>query len=289
MKNNLISTCFALILFSQLANAQIAENWSVGLGFQPFLYWKYNKSDWNNRPLSHPESPNQFNGWAGALTATRSISDNWGLGAELAFSRQRQTYNTLVITVSEPDNSETYYYAKGAFTRLDYLKVPVYAFYDLEVGYESGFFLRLMGGAQVSLNTDYYSEYKDFYFDSPKRLVVPDSIENTIIHEPSNLFQDYVEPAGTHKIYTQDTKYLYNRFEFGVLAGLSLRKKIFDHYSVSLGVRYELGLTDIENPKVDKHILTFNGLTGSPGLPDPRPATHNRRFMLDIGVSRTIE
>lgn len=223
------------------------------------------------------------------MTATRSISDNWGLGAELAFSRQRQTYNTLVITGSEPNNSETYYYAKGAFTRLDYLKVPVYAFYDLEVSYESGFFLRLMGGRSGLLNTDYYSEYKDFYFDSPIRLVVPDCIENTIIHEPSNLFQDYVEPAGTHKIYTQDTKYLYSRFEFGVLADVSLRKKIFDHYSVSLGARYELGLTDIENPKVDKHILTFNGLIGSPGLSDPRPATHNRRFMLDIGISRTIE
>ena len=286
----LLSAYLGIALLPSIASAQKAGDWVVGIGFQPFLYWKYNKSDLNNRPKSYPESSNHFNGWAGALTATRSISDWWGLGTELAFSRQRQTYNTLVATFTDLSSGAlTYYYAKGSFTRLDYLKLPVYAFVNFELGYESGFFLKVIAGPQVSLNTDYYSEYKQFEFEGVNRKVLTNEITNTIVNTPFHLHQDFVNSDGSHNIHDYDTKYLYRRVEFGILGGISLQKKIFDSYTVSLGARYELGITDIENPKEDKGTITFGGDTGSDGLPDPRPATHNRRLVLDIGVSRIIK
>jgi hypothetical protein len=99
----------------------------------------------------------------------------------------------------------------------------------------------------------------------------------------------YYNSDGSHYIHGEGTQYLYKRVELGVLGGIALQKRIFQSYTVSLGARYELGLTDIENPKEDKDIITFGGLTGSDGLPDPRSATHNRRLVLDIGVSRIIE
>jgi hypothetical protein len=288
-KISLLSVWLGIALLPCLLSAQKAGEWAVGVGFQPFLYWKYNKSDWNNRPLSYPESPNKFNGLAVALTATRAISDLWGLGAELAFSRQKQAYNTSVIGHMQMDGSTTYDYAKGSFTRLDYVKIPVYAFINLELGYESGLFLKVMGGPQVALNTDYYSEYKQFGFDPISRKVLMDVINNTIINTPNHHHQDFVNNDGSHYIHGEDTKYLYKRVELGVIGSIALQKRIFQSYTVSLGARYELGLTDIENPKEDKGIITFGGLTGSDGLPDPRPATHNRRFVLEIGVSRIIE
>ena len=287
----LLSTCLGIALLPNPASAQEAGDWEIGVGVQPFLYWKYNKSDWNNRPLSYPESPNNFNGLAGALTVTRFISDNWGLGGELAFSRQKQTYNTSVIGHTELDGSSTYDYAKGSFTRLDYVKTPLYAFINLELGYESGLFLKVMGGPQISLNTDYYSEYKQFEFDGLNKKVLTDVIINTIIYKPYSLYQDFVDVGdGSHHIHSGDTKYLYRRVEFGLLGGIALQKRIFQYFTVSLGTRYEWGLTDIENPNEDKLTITFGRLTGSDGQPDdPRPATHNRRLVLDIGIGRIIE
>ena len=288
-KISLLSACLGITLLPCLLSAQKAGEWAVGVGFQPFLYWKYNKSDWNNRPLSYPESSNKFNGLAVALTATQAISNTWGLGADLAFSRQRQAYYTSVIGHMNADGSTTYEYAKGSFTRLDYVKLPVYAFINLELGYESGLFVKVMGGPQVSLNSDYYSEYKQFGFDAFKRKVLTDVIRDTEVNTPNHFHQDFVNSDGSHNIHDFDTKYLYRRVEFGLLGGISLQKRIFQSYMVSLGARYELGLTDIENPKEDKGTITFGGLTGSDGLPDPRPATHNRRLVLDIGVSRIIK
>lgn len=288
-KISLLSACLGITLLPCLLSAQKAGEWAVGIGFQPFLYWKYNKSDWNNRPLSYPESPNNFNGFAVALTATRAISDLWGLGAELAFSRQTQAFNTSVAGHMNADGSTTYYYAIGSFTRLDYVKVPMYAFINFELGYESGLFVKLVGGPQVSLNTNYYSEYKQFGFDAFKSKVLTDVINNTIINTPNHHHQDFVNSDGSHYIHGEDTKYLYKRVELGVLGGIALQKRVFQSYTVSLGARYELGLTDIENPAEDKGIMTFGGLTGSDGLPDLRPATHNRRLVLDIGVSRIIK
>ena len=188
----------------------------------------------------------------------------------------------------EVDGSTTYYYVPaGSFTRLDYLKVPMYAYYKLELGYESGLFLQMMGGAQISLNTDYYGEFKQFKFGGNKYLL--DEVVNTMINTPFKWYQDFVYSDGSHYIHSESTNYLYRRVELGLLGGIALESRIFKYFTFKLGVRYELGLSDIENPNGNKDFVTFLGGTGSSGVPDPRPATHNRRLVLDIGISRIIE
>lgn len=281
-----LAICLGLFLGTHAALAQRAGDWAFGLRAQPFLYWKYNKADWNDRPSFYPEAPRKFNGWAAALTASTYIGDRWGLSAELGFSRQKQVYNILNFTVTEIDHSETYYYTDKTFARLDYLKLPVFAFYNLEIGYATGLFLNLSAGAQVALSTGYRSEYKYFEFNSMTRTFT-DSVRNTIIIKPKTFYQDFAEFDGSHSIQERTTNYIYNRIEFGLIGGVELQKTIAGGLIVSLGCRYEFGLTNIENKNADKGALILVGHASYPGF--TRPATHNRRLVLNLGVSKIIE
>lgn len=289
MKHHLILALLAAAALPSFSKAQNAGDWSAGAVFQPFMYWKYNKSDWNNRPLSYPESPDNFNGFAAGLSAAYSISDLWGVGAELTYSTQKQEYNIAGSSIANPDGSDTYHYYPGSYTQLGYLKIPVFAAFNLEIGHESGLFFKFMGGPQLSINVDYHAEFTRYQWDIQANMPSYDLVKHKTINTPFHLHHEFMESDGSYTITDIDTEYLYRRFEFGVIGGVALQKKIFQFYTISLGARYELGLTDIENPKEDKAYVTFGGLTGSDGLPDPRPATYNRRLVMDIGISRIIE
>jgi hypothetical protein len=286
----LLLTSIVLLVIPLSLAAQKAGQWTVGAGFQPFFYQKYNKSDWNNRPNSYPAKPRKFNGLAGAIALGYSFSDTWGVGAELAYSKQKQNYYTRAITITDLEGKETIYYTpEGSETRLDYLKFPAFGICNLELGYESGVYLHLIGGAQLSLNTNYHAELVQYGWDMEKVAPDYDVIKLQTVITPFHFHQDFREFDGSYSAVDQDTKYLYRRFELGVIAGAAIQKRIFQSYVLSLGARYELGLTDIENPKEGKHFITFSGQTGSYGIPNPRPATHNRRIVLDIGISRILD
>ena len=265
--------------------AQKPGNWTLGLTFQPCYYWKYNKADWNNRPNSYPVSPRKFNGWASGITASYAFSDRLGIGTEFTFSRQEQDFNVMVLSHTGTDGKISYVYAHDDYTRLSYLKLPVYATVNMEIGYESGLFLKLFAGPQLSYLTNYRSEFRQHDFDHQTFAVLPDVITNTQILTPSAAFQDFVNFDGSHSVNSWKTPYLYQHFELGVLAGIVLEKRLFNRYIFSVGTRYELGITNSENPNVNRDTLVFGGFGGSNNGASPGPATHNRRFVLNLGFA----
>jgi hypothetical protein len=286
----LLLTSIVLLGIPLSMAAQKAGQWTVGAGFQPFFYQKYNKSDWNNRPNSYPAKPRKFNGLAGAIALGYSITDTWGIGAELAYSKQKQNYFMLAIGIIDLEDKETLYYNKGSEIKLDYLKLPLLATCKLELGYESGVYLRLMAGPQLSYNTHYSGVRTHYDWDQEKIAPDYDVIVYQTVVTPFHFHHEFQKPDGSYSsVVDKDTRYLYRRFELGVIAGAAIQKRVFQSYILSLGARYEQGLTDIENPKEDKFFVTVGGATGSYGVPNPRAATHNRRIVLDIGISRIID
>jgi hypothetical protein len=270
-------------------SAQTKGKWEIGLKCQPFLYWKYNKADWNYTDDAYPKKLDKFNGWALGLSFERLLNDRLGLSTELTYSKQRQDFMTSSLNkIFDAEKPPTYYYIKGGTTTLNYLKIPIYATFLSEIGYESGLFLKLMGGVQVTYNTNYKSQYLQFAIDPIKNVYLQDSVINTIIITPHSFSQEYKFSETDFGKSQIETEYLYKRLELGILAGVSFMKKINDVLNISIGVRYEFGLTNIENVKNKTNITYIYG-GGSGYVGSDRPATHNRRLVLDIGVSRVLK
>lgn len=282
--------CCLINFWALSVSAQRQGDYTFGVTFQPSLYWKYNKTDNNNIPQSYLKDPNKFNGVALGVSMERFLSDKLGIGGEITYSKQRQDVKTLVATSINSDGSKNSFYTNNSFTQLNYIKMPLWLSYQLEIGYESDLFLKFIGGPQLSYNTHYHSEYTQYAFDPSEKKILYDQTINKIIREPLYSYQDFVNIGdGTHQIDEYETDRLYKRVDVGLMAGASIQKRIRGIYNISIGFRYELGLTNIENTRNEVNILdlTFGGAMGYPGL--DRSATHNRRLVLDIGVSRIIE
>lgn len=272
------------LLFSVALSAQKPGNWSVGMVFQPCLYWKHNKSDWNNRPASYPEQPRKFNGWAAGISVNRYINQIFSIGGELSYSQQHQDFKAT-NTVS----NDKIIYNVNVVNELDYVKMPLFICAKYEIGYESGLYLKMRCGPQLSINTHYFSEYRSYQWDAPSQKIDYSTINYSIKLEPSHVHEDFWESNGTYIITDFDTPYLYRRIDLGIVGGIALEKQIGDRYTLSLGTRYEFGITNIESSKDKVSYVTFVGTTGPTGETLPRPATHNRRLVLDLGISRIID
>jgi hypothetical protein len=174
--------------------------------------------------------------------------------------------------------------------KLDYIKLPLFIAFHHEIGYESGLFIKAFCGPQLSFNNGYQSTYKQYDWDFQNQQRVQDVIVSDVIVTPKHFHQLFLENNGTLTTIDHETPYLYRRMEAGVLGGLSLQKRLLDRYLISVGVRYELGLTNVEI-KSNKDHTSFGGqtFTGADNNPGPRPATHNRRLALDLGISRIID
>lgn len=267
------------------SSAQKAGDWQFGLTLQPSFFRMYNDYDWKEHGYK-PDVPSKFNALAFGVLAERAISDRFGLGAELNYSRQHQQYYTRLFQREELDGSTTYFSILSAKIRLDYLKLPLLAVYNLEIGNGSGLFLKLGAGPQVSFCTDYYGKNTKFAYNLLTDEVDYNSWNVLTSYSPFRYHHDLLNSDGTHAINDENTKYLYRRLELGVVGGVSLQKSFLGNYGISIGARFEQGLTDIENPDEDKWHITLAGQTG---FYQDRPPTHTRRMVLSIGVSKTLE
>jgi hypothetical protein len=277
------------LLFSVALSAQKPGDWSVGMVFQPCLYWKYNKADWNNRPESYPEQPRKFNGWATGISVNRAVSEYMSIGGELSYSRQHQDFS--VSRAGTTTNSgDIYHYNADVSNRLDYIKLPMFIALNREIGYESGLFVKAFCGPQLSFNSGYRCTFKQYEWNSQNQERYQDIIQSSVVLTPEYFHQIYLENNGTFTTIDHETPYLYRRMEAGVLGGFSLQKRLLDRYLISVGARYELGLTNVEIQSNKDH-TSFGGqtFTGADNNPGPRPATHNRRLVLDLGISRIID
>jgi hypothetical protein len=275
------------LLFFVFLSAQKPGDWSVGMVFQPCLYWKYNKADWNNRPESYPEQPRKFNGWATGISINHAVNDYMSFGGELSYSRQHQDFAVSRAGTST-SSGDIYHYDTDVSNRLDYIKLPLFVAFNREIGYESGLFIKAFCGPQLSFSSGYQSTYKQYKWDFQNQERVQDVIVSDIVVRPNHLHQLFLESNGTITTNDLDTPYWYRRMEAGFGGGISLQKRLLDRYWISVGVRYELGFIGAENPNAKSHV-TFGGLTGPDGISAPRPATHNRRLVLDLGISRIID
>lgn len=268
--------------------SQNAGDWQTGLTFQPSFFRMIDPEDPEHISVYKPVTPNKFNGLAFGLFGEYGISDHFGIEANLNWSRQEQQYDVQVATITDLDNNVTVLYSsRDTRKRIDYLKLPVLATCNVEIGYGTGLFLKLAAGAQVSYCTNYLVEYTHFnvithYDRTPIYNTVDYSSWST--HGILSPFNSYYEfKKATPPISDRETEFLMHRLELGVVGGVSLQKTFLRDYSISLGGRFEQGLTSII-PSSSKMYLAFAGSMGTLGDSPLR----TRRIALVLTLSRTL-
>jgi len=277
-----------MMIQSKVTGQRDHRVWTVGMTYQPFLYWAYNKGESQYMPNQYPIKPGKFNGKALGVWLDYKLSDNIDLNVELTYSMQVQKYKySSGFTQIDSVNKE-YHFGDDVINTYEIIKMPIIIGLKQEIVYDSGVKIGLYLGPQLSYLMKYSLEYFQhpkvdiykpgtdqkigFYFDR-------DSVINYKKYEKYNLYQEYTG-------YFSDTTII-NRikqkkglkdFTVGVVGGVEISKEFFDIISIRIGSRVEYDLTRMEIGKNRPvSAMYYNPLK-------TRPYTHQVRFGLTLSV-----
>jgi hypothetical protein len=233
-----------MILLSSIEIGIAQEgSWWIGAEAYPYMYWNYNKAEFNNRPTSFPERVNQFNGVMGGISLSYERS-YYGFRSGIWYSSQIQhhksTYN------SDPFDDPAY--NVDFYRHFNYWHVPLEALFKAEIGYDSGLWIQASAGVQLSI-LQKALQVQRFYYQDPITREVTDQlrIENVATNTIASSCVDpgtSEESCGQPKVF----KY-YSSLVFGVLGRISLMKSIGRNCHVELGVRGDYAITASEYKK----------------------------------------
>jgi hypothetical protein len=254
----------------------------VGITFQPFFFKNYNKDDWNNRPKSYPDNPNSFNGYTFGFIYQKNLNSFFSIKSELAYSNQIQYH--ISTTLSGPyTDGERVNPNVEITTQFHIIKLPIIPTIEYEFGFESGYFVSLGVGIQLSHLADFLSleNVYDIGFDGE---IHKDFREIYKIEKPKSLisywWDDSLSPPGYRKMVNEFESRIwgtYNLWLFGAIGEIELKKLLFYRYLISIGYRFEYDFTNSER---HEHSLIgfYNSIEGQ------RPKTHNIRNGLSCSI-----
>ncbi len=255
---------------------------SVGPIYRPFIYQNYNKSDWNNLPDSYPYRDNAFNGSAIGLRIQFPFAHNFQIKTGTLYSVQNQKHKLVSVTKQHGTNQQnwTYEYGREIETKFNIISIPLIVSFNMEIGYNSNFYINADIGSQISFLTYYESTLTHYEYDGMENIILYDSIRNYIIRTPGKTYQKIL--MGSPQVYNEyyhETPFLYNKVLFGLTGGIEFQKVIGDSFAAGLGMFSDYDFTDSEISPT----YAFPNLGGHNSL--TRSKSHNFR----IGFSLTAQ
>jgi hypothetical protein len=279
-----------MMIQSKVTGQRDHRVWTVGMTYQPFLYWAYNKGESQYMPDQYPIKPGKFNGKALGVWLGYKLSDNIDLNVELTYSAQVQKYKYSSSWRQLDSVNKEYYFGDDVINTYEIIKMPIKIGFKQEIVYDSGVKIGLYMGPQLSYLMKYSLEYFQhpkvdiykpgtnqkigFYFDQ-------DSVINYIIREKYKSYQEFTGYfSDTTIIRRVKQSKAFRDFTVGVVGGIAISKEFFDVISIRIGSRVEYDLTRMEIGRNRPVSLTY--YNNNP-LKE-RPYTHQVRFGLTLSV-----
>ena len=284
----LISIIIILMMIQSKVTGQRDHRvWTVGMTYQPFLYWAYNKGE-NNDIRQYPIKPGKFNGKAFGIYLGHRLSDNMNLNVELTYSKQNQKYKFSSADKQLDSINKKYYFADDKIFSYEIIKMPIIIGLQQEISYDSGIKIGLYMGPQFSYLMKYSLEYfqhpkVDIYKPGSDQIIASyfdqDSVIFYIRREKNNFYQESTGYFSDTTIITSyNEKKAFRDFTVGVVGGVEISKEFFDTISLRIGSRIEYDLTRIEIGRNGPVSLVYNNPLKE------RPYTHHVRFGLTLSV-----
>jgi len=233
-----------MILLSSIEIGIAQEgSWWIGAEAYPYMYWNYNKAEFNNRPKSFPERVNQFNGVMGGISVSYEQS-YYGFQSGILYSSQIQRHKATAL--SNPFGNP--YYNRDYYRHFNYWHVPLEAFFKAEIGYDSGLWIQASAGVQLSI-LQKALQVQRFYYTDPITREVTDQLRIENVHT-NTMASGCIDPGTPEERCLQpNVLKLYSSVVFGVLGRVSLKKSIDRNWQVELGVRGDYAITNSEYRK----------------------------------------
>lgn len=288
----IVSILFISMMLYHSTKAQSDHNrWTIGVTYQPFFYWAYNKTESKELPDKYPVKPGSFNGQSLGIFLGKKLSTNLDVNTELVYSHQVQKYKISTHWTQLDSLHFSYQFNDDQINQYDIIKIPVTIGLQQELFYKSGFKIGVYLGPQVS----YLHKYSLEYFQHPRVDIVDwsdgvphvtgyyfdrDSVTNYIIKKKYNSYQEYLPTKGDTlvKTYFKDAK-AFRDITVGLISGLELSKTFFDNLTVKLGSRFEYDLTRMEIRNA-KQITIYSQIENNV----KRKFTHQVRFGFTLSV-----
>jgi hypothetical protein len=282
MKTIFITFCFLVLAQSALTQDY---NFGIGLTFQPYFYKNYNKTDWKNRPKSFPVNPKNFNGKAIGITFQKSVNKIFAFKVDLLYSTESQKHAISSVIMADPVTQDTMrYYGTEVITDFNLIKLPIQLSLSKEIAYQSGLFVSVSIGPQISFLTDYISSLNSYKFDEILNKFDYNFLLNHIDHTPNHVSQSvWRENQQAYEYITAESPYIYSQLLFGAVIDLEIQKTISDNFIFGLGGIFEYDFNNSE-----KHpYWVFSGLGGIAG--HNRSSSHNLRYGLQLNLMYLVK
>ncbi|WP_338356329.1 outer membrane beta-barrel protein [Yeosuana marina] len=270
--------CICLLVTVVVVQAQ-DYRWELGLNIYPNLYWKYNKLEYNMNGIK-AVAPDYPNGVAIGVTVQRQLNNGWGIATGLEYSKQSQKFVSSGGRFFATDTGETFY-SFNEFSKLNiaYVSLPIQVTYNLPINQSDGWYLYTKQGINVSYLVNYNSMINSYNGDGSFFSSLKHSYGG-IIQYQSDVNQDFYRDG--------DTAYKY--FALGYTGNMGIKKRLSNRTSVQGAIRFDYDFTNADNVS-GLYNRTTNGMNYFTDWynMDNRPASHNMRIGLEVGVSYQLD
>lgn len=257
------------VITTNYAAAQQQHNWYLGLQGGSSYYQLYNRIDWQADPILIYPVVGTVNSSTIGATITYTWGKHLGLGSGLLYNKCKQDFSAL----KDPGDPDPIF-AYSITNEFNYIRVPV----NIEFSSNNNATHQLV--ASLGLQTAFLVSYKEHFLQKATGFYSEAEYYAKTGHAISDNVPDL-----------HYTKYLYNRFLFGINSKIGYRLKVSDGWLFEAGIAASYDITNAENRSAkvvstDKYFWTTGikrygySLTGG-----DRPKTHNRSVGFYISVS----
>lgn len=263
-----LSTVIFCLVFSSLNAQEISYGFKAGLNFSTFQA-ESEMDQIGGSPEEYSFNP----GFLVGIIFKNQFTDLFGAKAEILYSQKGTkyrykggSYQPLLTTTGETIQSTGNKDLSLNITNA-YIDIPVsfygraFSWLELHAGVSAGFLVSSSGSGELrytSASSDRGTPIEDYivsldhkYFSDKGGIgeLGDDPIQRTI----DGKFVEIPKSLGAYYDYAQDEDVnLFNRLDFGVHAGFSL----YLNQGLFLGLRGNLGLSDLTDNEVDKSIIS---------------------------------
>jgi uncharacterized membrane protein YkgB len=121
-----ILTFLIIVIFTGFSFCQRDEKLiTIGLSYQPFVYWGYNKGE-SSTQKQKVIKPRGFNGVGFGIFGKYQILENVSLRAEISYTKQNQKYKFSSYSGTNGDNVTIYEYEDDRINSFEIIKISLF-------------------------------------------------------------------------------------------------------------------------------------------------------------------